>query len=206
VPNLVVMAPSDENELRRMLRTSLAHPGPAAFRFPRGNALGLPLDADPAPLELGRGRVARTGGARPDVLVASVGTTLHPALAAAELLAAEGVQAAVLDARFVKPLDEELLCGLAASARRVVTVEENALAGGFGAACLEAFERRGLLPALRVRRLGLPDAFVTHGDAAKQRAELGLDAAGIARAARELLEVESAPRAAAGPAAGRGLA
>jgi 1-deoxy-D-xylulose-5-phosphate synthase len=117
-----------------------------------------------------------------------VGTTVHPALAAAEALAAEGVDAAVVDARFVKPLDEDLLCGLAAKARRVVTVEESALAGGFGSACLEAFERRGLLEAgLKVKRLGLPDQFITHGDVTSQRAELGLDAAGIAAACRALL-------------------
>jgi 1-deoxy-D-xylulose-5-phosphate synthase len=188
VPNLVVMAPADENEMRHMLATALAHDGPAAFRFPRGNGLGVPLDASPQVLPIGKGRLVRKGGNRPDVLVVAAGTTLHPALAAAERLAAEAIEAAVVDPRFVKPLDEELICGLAAGARRVVTVEEGALAGGFGAACLEAFERRGLLEkGLRVRRLGLPDAFVTHGDAAKQRAELGLDAAGIEKACRELV-------------------
>jgi 1-deoxy-D-xylulose-5-phosphate synthase len=185
VPNLVVAAPSDEEELRRALATALAHDGPFAFRFPRGAARGLPLEGPAQPLEIGKGRIARAGGARPDVVVAAVGTTLQAALEAAELLAAEGVAAAVLDARFVKPLDEELLCSLAAPAGRLVTVEENALQGGFGSACLEALERRGL-GAVRVRRLGLPDAFVTHGDQARQRAKLGLDAAGIAAAAREL--------------------
>jgi 1-deoxy-D-xylulose-5-phosphate synthase len=183
------MAPSDENELRRMLATAIAHPGPAALRFPRGNALGVPVDPEPAPVAIGKGRIVRDGGARPDVLVASVGTTLRAALDAAEALAAAGVAVTVLDARFVKPLDEELLCTHAAAAGRVVTVEENALAGGFGSACLEAFERRGLLSRLQVRRLGLPDAFVTHGDAAKQRAELGIDSGGIARAVRELVGV-----------------
>ena len=188
VPNLVVMAPADENEMRHMLATALAHDGPAAFRFPRGSGLGVPLDPSPQVLPIGKGRLARKGGNRPDVLVVAAGTTLHPALAAAEGLAAEGIEAAVVDPRFVKPLDEELVCGLAAVTRRVVTVEEGALAGGFGAACLEAFERRGLLEkGLRVKRLGLPDAFVTHGDTGAQRAELGLDAAGIAKACRELL-------------------
>ena len=200
VPNLVVAAPSDEDELRHLLATALAHPGPFAFRFPRGNALGVPLEGDAAPLPIGKGRVARSGGQRPDVLVASIGTALRPALDAAALLAEEGIAVTVLDARFVKPLDEDLLCSLATAARRVVTVEENALPGGFGSACLEAFERRGILGDVQVRRLGLPDAFVTHGDAAKQRARLGLDAAGIAAAARELLG-EAAPA----PAAERGI-
>ena len=95
---------------------------------------------------------------------------------------------AVVDARFVKPLDEELFCSLAVAAAGVSSPSRRARSlGGFGAACLEAFERRGVLQQLRVRRLGLPDAFVTHGDAAKQRAQLGLDAAGIAAAGRELL-------------------
>jgi 1-deoxy-D-xylulose-5-phosphate synthase len=130
------------------------------------------------------------------VLVASAGTTLAAAVAAAEALAREGLAVTVVDARFVKPLDEELLCQHAAAAGRVVTVEENALAGGFGSACLEAFERRGLLSSLRTRRLGLPDEFVTHGDAGRQRARLGIDAAGVAAAARELVGVRAAPPAA----------
>jgi 1-deoxy-D-xylulose-5-phosphate synthase len=171
-----------------MLHTALAHEGPATFRFPRASGVGVQLDPTPQPLEIGKGRLLRKAGPRPDALVVAVGATVHPALAAAEALAKEGLEAAVVDARFVKPLDEDLICSLAAAARRVVTVEEGALAGGFGSACLEAFERRGLLASgLRVRRLGLPDRFITHGDASKQRAELGLDAAGIAAACRELV-------------------
>ena len=187
VPNLVVAAPSDENELRHVLATSLAHPGPFAFRFPRGNALGVPLDPQAKVLPVGKGRVARDGGARPDLLIASIGTTLQAALGAAALLEKDGLAVTVMDARFVKPLDADLLCELASAAGSVITVEENALSGGFGAACLEAFEDRAILGKLQVRRLGLPDAFVTHGDAAKQRAQLGLDAAGIAKSARELV-------------------
>jgi len=187
VPNMLVMAPSDENEMRHMLATALAHDGPAAFRFPRGSGLGVKLDASPAALEIGKARIARAAGPRPDALVLAAGTTVAAALEAAEALARDGAAVAVVDARFVKPLDEELFCQLAAAARRVVTVEEGALMGGFGAACLEVFERRGLLSSLQVKRLGLPDEFVTHGDAGKQRAEIGIDAAGIAAAVRELV-------------------
>jgi 1-deoxy-D-xylulose-5-phosphate synthase len=187
VPNLVVMAPSDENEMRRMLSTALAHEGPAAFRFPRGNSLGVPLDATPAPLELGKGRVVHDGGTHPDVVVACAGTTVAAGQGAADALAREGVAVTVIDARFVKPLDEELLCRLARTTCRVVTVEEAALAGGFGSACLEALERHGLLSGIEVRRLGIPDRFITHGDAASQRAQLGFDATAVASAARELL-------------------
>jgi len=186
IPNLVVMAPSDENELRHMLRTALDHGGPAALRFPRRPSLGLPLEA-PQGLELGRARLL-VGGPRPDVLLVAAGTPARAALEAAGELSREGIEAAVLDARFVKPLDEAQICDLAAASGHVVTVEENALAGGFGAACLEAFEQRGLLrDGLKVRRLGLPDSFVTHGDAGKQLAAFAIDAAGILAAARELL-------------------
>jgi 1-deoxy-D-xylulose-5-phosphate synthase len=182
------MAPSDENELRNMLHTALHHDGPAAFRFPRGAGEGVAMDAEPQILELGKGRIARGAGTRADVVIVAIGTTVRPAVAAAEALAKDGIAATVVDARFVKPLDEELVCGEAAKARRVVTVEEGALAGGFGAAVLEAFERRGLLAeGLVVKRLGLPDEFITHGDQGKQRAELGLDAAGIAAACRALV-------------------
>jgi 1-deoxy-D-xylulose-5-phosphate synthase len=193
VPNMVVMAPSDENELRRMLRTSLQHPGPCALRFPRGASEGVALDAAIEPLPVGKGRVARQGGARPDVLVVAVGTALKAALAAAEELAKEGIAVEVIDPRFVKPLDEELICGAAARIGRVITIEENALEGGFGSACLEAFEARGLLAAgLLTRRLGVPDAFIAHAEQARQRAECGLDAPAVVRACRELAKAKRA--------------
>jgi 1-deoxy-D-xylulose-5-phosphate synthase len=137
---------------------------------------------------VGKARLLRTVPGRPDVAVVAVGPLAHAAAAAAEALARDGIEAAVVDARFVKPLDEELICQVAAQARRVVTAEESALAGGFGAACLEAFERRGLVgQGLQIRRLGLPDEFVTHGEQGPQRAALGLDAAGIEKACRELV-------------------
>jgi 1-deoxy-D-xylulose-5-phosphate synthase len=200
VPNLVVMAPSDENELRNMLHTALHHDGPAAFRFPRGAGEGVALDAEPQRLELGKGRVVRSGGASADVLVVAIGTTVRPAVAAAEALAKDGIAATVVDARFVKPLDEELVCAEAGRIRRVVTVEEGALAGGFGAGVLEAFERRGLLAdGIAVKRLGLPDAFITHGDQGLQRAELGIDATGIAAACRTVVG-ERRPKAERGVA------
>jgi len=187
VPNLVVMAPSDEDELRHMLRTSLTHPGPCAFRFPRGAGLGVPL-TEPQVLPIGQGRVVRPGGASPDVLLVAVGTALQVALAAADELAKGGVDAEVIDPRFVKPLDEALICGEARRIGRVVTLEENALAGGFGAACLEAFEARGLLAGgLQVRRLGLPDRFITHAEQPRQRTDAGIDAPAVVAAAKALV-------------------
>jgi 1-deoxy-D-xylulose-5-phosphate synthase len=186
IPNFVVMAPSDENELRHMLRTALEHDGPIALRFPRRAARGLARE-QPTALPVGKARWVRSC-AHPDVLVAAAGAPVHEAEAAAAELAREGIEAAVLDARFVKPLDEGLLCAAAAWAGCVVTVEESALAGGFGAACLEVFEQHRLLDrGLRVRRLGLPDRFVAHGDPGRQLSTLGLDATGIARAIRTLV-------------------
>jgi 1-deoxy-D-xylulose-5-phosphate synthase len=188
VPNLVVMAPSDENELRHMLHTSLGHDGPSAFRFPRGSSLGVAVDPEPQVLPIGQGRVVRSGGARPDLLIAAVGSTLAAALAAAEELAKVGVQATVVDPRFVKPLDEALLCQEAARSHRVITVEENALAGGFGSACLEAFEAHGLVAAgLQVKRLGIPDRFISHAEQSRQRTEVGIDAPAIVAAALALV-------------------
>jgi 1-deoxy-D-xylulose-5-phosphate synthase len=188
VPNLLVMAPADENEMRHMLATALAHDGPSAFRYPRATGLGVPLDATPEPLEIGRGRVLHSAGPCPDVAIVAIGTVGHTAAKAALALEEEGLRATVVDARFVKPLDEELICSVASQARRVVTVEEGCLAGGFGSAVLEAFDRKGLLAdGIQVTRLGLPDAFVTHGDAAKQKASFGLDADGIAAACRDLI-------------------
>jgi 1-deoxy-D-xylulose-5-phosphate synthase len=193
VPHLVVMAPSDENELRRMLRTALQHDGPCAIRFPRGAGEGVKLDAQPQPLAIGKGRVARPGGASPEVLLVAVGTALRSALAAADELSKEGIAVEVIDPRFVKPLDEELLCDAAGRIGRVVTVEESALQGGFGAACLEAFEARGLLAAgLQTRRLGVPDRFIEHAEQSRQRSECGIDAPAIVRACRELAKVKRA--------------
>jgi len=187
VPGLTVMAPSDENELRHALRTALGLPGPAALRYPRRAATGAPPEP-PRALELGRGRWLREPGRRPDVLVAAAGPAAHAAAAAAAQLAREGIHAAVLDARFVKPIDADALCDVVSAARHLVTVEEGTVAGGFGAACLEVLADRGVLArGVRTERLGLPDAFVPHGDAGAQLAALALDARGIGDAARRVL-------------------
>jgi 1-deoxy-D-xylulose-5-phosphate synthase len=187
VPNLLLMAPADENELRLMLHTALQHDGPAALRFPRGAGEGVALEPLRA-LEVGKGRLVRQVPGKPDVCIVAAGTPLKAAVAAADALAEGGLVATVVDARFVKPLDEDLVCGEAARAKRVVTLEENALHGGFGAACLEAFERRGLLAGgLAVKRLGIPDEFITHADQGKQRAWCGVDAEAVTAACRAVV-------------------
>jgi 1-deoxy-D-xylulose-5-phosphate synthase len=188
LPNMVVMAPKDENELRHMLKTAIEHPGPAAVRYPRGAGFGVPLEPDLKAIPLGESELLRDGD---DALLIAFGTTVHPALEAANELAGDGLSVAVLNARFAKPLDVERIAALARRTRAVVTVEESALPGGFGAAVLEALAAADV--AVPVRCLSVPDALVEHGDPKKQRAEFGLDAAGIARALRALV-AERPPR------------
>jgi len=183
LPNMVVMAPKDENELRHMLKTAIEHPGPAAVRYPRGNGFGLPLDAEMKTIPIGEAELLRDGD---QVAVLALGTLAHVALEAAHALHAEGISAAVVNARFAKPLDAKRIVALAQRCRAVVTVEEAACAGGFGSAVLEALAQAGV--AVPVHCLAIPDRIVEHGDPAAIRAALGLDADGIARAARLLLK------------------
>jgi 1-deoxy-D-xylulose-5-phosphate synthase len=182
LPNMVVMAPSDENELRRMLKTALAHPGPIALRYPRGTATGCELEPDPKPLEIGRAAVRRRGD---DVLILAVGWTVQQAMIAAERLAGTGISATVVDARFVKPLDTETLVGLARRIPKIVTVEEHVLAGGFGSAVLECLAEHGLC-GCRVKRLGVADTFVEHGPQKLLRGKYGIDADAIVAAVEGL--------------------
>ncbi|MFA5517009.1 MAG: 1-deoxy-D-xylulose-5-phosphate synthase [Desulfuromonadales bacterium] len=179
IPNLVFMAPRDENQLRRAMVTAQVADGPFAYRYPRGNALGLPLEKDPQPLAIGCGEKLRDGA---DGVIFALGTTVADALLAAEELQAEGLSLAVVDPRFLKPLDSELLLAEARRTGRVITVEENVLAGGFGSAVLELLAAAGL--PLPCQCLGLPDSFVEQGSQEELRARYGIDAAGIARSIR----------------------
>ncbi len=189
IPGLTLMAPSSAEELRRMLQTALALPGPAAIRYPRGLAPeegsgGAPAGPEPeSRLPLGRARLVREGS---DVALVAVGVMLQPAREAAELLAAKNISCAVVDARFVKPLDEELLARLARQASLLVTLEENVLAGGFGAAVAELLAERGLCDC-RLVRLGFPDSFMGPGARASLLVAAGLDAEGIAQAVHRAL-------------------
>ncbi len=174
IPNVVLMAPKDENELQHMLYTALTLPGPVAVRYPRGSGLGVPLDNEFFELPLGKAEVLREGQ---DLLILAVGNMVHPALTAAEELARRGLSAAVVNARFVKPLDEELICELAAQTGRVVTVEENVLHGGFGSAVAECLADHGLRVPLK--RIGLPDKFIEHGAPQILRQKYGLTPEGL---------------------------
>jgi 1-deoxy-D-xylulose-5-phosphate synthase len=188
LPNLVLMAPRDEAMLVHMLHTAVTFDeGPVALRYPRGEAEGLPLPALPEALEIGTGEVLREGD-RVALLGYGYGVTV--ALGAADLLAAEhGVDPTVADARFAKPIDGELVERLAAEHDLIVTVEENVLPGGFGAAVLEHLADHDLLGRTRVLRVGLPDRFVTHGKPALLREEVGLTPEAVAdRVATAVLE------------------
>ena len=183
IPNLTVMAPKDENELRHMLKTAISLDTPASVRYPRGKGVGVPLEA-PKVLETGRAEIIRDGG---DLAIFAIGSTVYPALAAAGALEKEGIRARVVNCRFVKPLDAELLVASASSLQRVLTVEENVLMGGFGAAVLELFEEHGVF-GVKVMRLGITDEFVEHATQDELRAKYGIDESGIAEAARKLMK------------------
>ena len=182
VPNTIVMAPKDENELRRMLRTAIEYPGPAAVRIPRGAAYGVPMEAKIKPLKIGEAELLREGS---DVAIVAIGAAVTRACDAADELGAAGIRAAVLNARFVKPIDVNWLTRLAQHCGALVTVEDHSAIGGFGSAVLEALSAAGIRVPTRV--LGVPDEIIEHGNPAELVAELKLDAAGIAGAVRELL-------------------
>ncbi len=185
MPNMTIAVPKDENELRRMLIMALDHNGPIVVRYPRGSGLGLPPEETVEPLTVGRAEELRSGK---DILILAVGAMVHPVLRAAEFLAdEEGIEANVINARFVKPLDEALILERAQAAGAVLCLEENTILGGFGSAVSELLAESGL-SNLRFKRLGIPDIFVEHGTQAELRRDLGLDPSGIRKAALELLK------------------
>ncbi|MEJ2639460.1 MAG: 1-deoxy-D-xylulose-5-phosphate synthase [Desulfosarcinaceae bacterium] len=183
LPNMVVMAPKDENELARMLVTAIRHQGPIALRYPRGIGEGVDLDKDPAPLPLGKAEVLAEGD---DLLMVAVGSMVSVAVAAARELSGTGIQATVVNARFIKPLDMALITELAERIPRIITIEENVLQGGFGSAVLETLTDAGI-GGFKFRRLGIPDQFVEHGPQKLLRRKYGLDVDGVTTTARNLL-------------------
>ncbi len=188
IPGLVVAAPRDENQLQHLLATAIESGRPFALRFPRGAACGVALDPDPKPLPIGRGELLRDGT---DVALVALGRTVSAALGAAARLAADGISAAVLDARFAKPLDEELLREVAERIGVVLTVEDHLLAGGFGSAVLEMLSLHA--PETRVQRIGIDDRFIEHAEQSEQWLQVGLDADAIADAALAALAESAGP-------------
>jgi 1-deoxy-D-xylulose-5-phosphate synthase len=190
LPNMVVMAPKDENELRDMLFTAVEHPGPIALRYPRGRGVGVAFSSTLSQIPIGKAEVLREGE---DLLILALGASVYPALDAAKELDKKGFSTTVVNARFVKPLDEHLILSLAAKHGRVLTVEENVLAGGFGSAVLELLADRNL-SGITVKRCGIPDVFVEHGTQDILRHKYGLDAAGILKSALTVLEQPAHPK------------
>jgi 1-deoxy-D-xylulose-5-phosphate synthase len=186
IPNMVVAAPKDEAELRDLLATAVSHDGPFALRYPRGEGVGVDVSTPMQTLPLGKGELLRgSDDEQFDVAVLAIGYSVQPALAAADILLAEGQSVAVVNARFVKPLDESLISTIARRAKKIVTVEENMAQGGFGSAVLELLAREGVSTPVTI--LGVPDEFIHHGAQKIQRRELGLDEDGILFALRRHL-------------------
>jgi 1-deoxy-D-xylulose-5-phosphate synthase len=184
IPHIVIMAPKDENELRHMLKTAVDCRCPVSLRYPRGRAVGVNIEEQLKTLEIGKGEVLREGT---DLAVIAIGSTVYPALAAAQRLAEEGIDIKVINARFAKPVDSELIADTAATIKKIITVEENVLQGGFGSAVLELLSEKNIT-GVRIKRLGIPDEFVEHATQAQLRQKYGIDEDGIYRAVKEMLE------------------
>ena len=184
VPNMVVMAPKDENELQHMVKSCIHYECPVAVRYPRGSSLGVPMDPAPEPLPLGQGELLREGE---DVALVAVGVMVHHALETAERLAQEGISAAVVNARFVKPLDEELIGKVAKNVKCLLTMEEGCRMGGFGSAVLESLSEQGLWH-LPTKVLALPDRYIEQGPQDLLREKYGLTTNGIYDQAKALLD------------------
>jgi 1-deoxy-D-xylulose-5-phosphate synthase len=169
LPNMISMAPKDENEMRHMLFTALELRQPTSLRYPRGNGYGVPLDASLKALPLGKGELLRQGS---DLCLIPLGTLVTPALAAAEILSTKGIECSVINPRFIKPLDAPLITQSINNSRAVITMEDGVLEGGFGSAILELMSLEGIQkPSLR---LGVPDQVVEHGDPKVLAREVGL--------------------------------
>jgi len=184
IPNLIVMSPKDENELQHMLYTALRHHGPAAVRYPRGSGVGTSLDWQLKEIPIGKGEIELEG---PDVGIIAIGHHVFTAGVAAKDLARHGIKASVINARFVKPIDHDLITEIARRTGHILTIEENSLAGGFGSAVLECLSDNGMT-SVKVCRLGLPDRFVEHGSQKTLRRLVNLDVPSIVKAVRSMIK------------------
>ena len=184
MPKMTIMAPKDENELRHMLKTAIDFNGPISVRYPRGSGLGVDISGPMEDLPIGKAEVLKEGF---DLCFWAIGSMVKPALDAAELLAKEGISAGVVNMRFAKPLDTELLKAHAQRYGKIITLEEGVLAGGVGSAVLEYLNQEELLDKCRVLTLGIPDEFILHGDKALLFKDIGLDPPAIAAKAADFV-------------------
>jgi 1-deoxy-D-xylulose-5-phosphate synthase len=185
IPNFVIMAPADENELQHMLKTALSLHMPSTIRYPRGPGEGVPLDSEFRILPIGKGVVLKPGE---EVYLLGIGAMVHPCLKAAELIEKEGIPCGVVNMRFVKPIDTALLTQLLQKTKNFVTVEEHVLPGGFGSAVMEAMEGT----EARIHRIGIPDKFIEHGPQAVLRDMVGLSPEKIAQSTLQFLRGQKA--------------
>jgi 1-deoxy-D-xylulose-5-phosphate synthase len=184
MPNMVVMSPKDENELKQMLYSAYLYGKPVAIRFPRGEGLGLPVDNSFREIPFGKWEVLKEGS---DVTLMACGPLVYTALVAADDLEKEGISCSVVNGRFIKPMDREIIVGLASRTRHVLTLEENTVIGGFGSGILEVLSEEGV--TANVKRLGIPDRFLHHGSQSALRGQLGLDAEGIKKTIKQWLKI-----------------
>ena len=187
-PNMICMAPKDEDELRHMLKTAIESGHPASLRYPRGNGVGAPMEPEMRALPIGRGEVLREGDS---ATVFAIGNEVWPSVEAADLLAKQGIQVTVVNGRFIKPLDDDLIRKYCKPFSSVITVEEGSLAGGYGAAVMERAQELGLAD-VRFHRIGIPDEYVHHGTQDVLRAQYDLHAEGIAERVRQFLSDQRA--------------
>jgi len=193
IPNFTVMAPKDEAELQQMLVSCLNHDGPTALRIPRGSGVGMPLMEEGwESIPMGRGELLREGD---DLMIVAYGAMVHPALATATLLEEAGLSTTVINARFLRPLDQALIHPLARRIRRVVTMEEGALPGGFGAAVLESLSDQDI--SVPVLRIGIPDQMVDHATPQQSKESLGLTPVQMAERIMRRFELSTKPYAGA---------
>ena len=187
IPNIIVAAPKDENELQHLLFTAVKSGKIMAVRYPRSPGLGVKMDTEFRELPIGKGEILRQGN---DIAIMAIGSMVAPALAAAEILALQGIEATVMNARYIKPIDSEVVVDLATRIKRIVTVEENTLSGGFGNYVTDAIKLADIGDVI-IRNIGIPDVFVEHGGQAFLRAKYGLDAQGIVKKVLELVPADS---------------
>ena len=183
LPNMVIMAPKDEDELRHMLHTAINHDGPIAIRYPRGEAEGVNITNKLKRLPIGKAEVLQYGK---DLVIFAVGSGVNESLKAQHLLEEKGIEATVVNCRFIKPLDVALITAQAEQAKHIITVEENVLQGGFGSAVLECLNDAGMTN-FKLKRIGIADTFVEHGPQKALRAKYGVDASAIAAAAMQMI-------------------
>ncbi len=184
LPNMTIMSPKDENELRRMMVTALTHHGPVAIRYPRGASVGVKIDKQIQPLKIGQSEILARGD---DLLIIAIGRGVIDAMTAYRRLSNENINATVVNSRFVKPVDTETLLPLVKKIQRIITVEENVRMGGFGSAVLESLTDAGVT-GFKIQRIGVDDTFVAHGPQKKLRAIYKIDSDAIFNVARELLK------------------